>query len=321
MSVLIYAESWDGKFKKSSFEAVSFGKKLAEKMGVPAVALCLNNVAPNELGAYGADKILDVQSPNLSEFNAEAYVRVIAEAASKEDANIVVASQSFNASYMSGLLAAKLDAAPCSNVVAIPEQIAPLVVRRKVFSNKGFAYTQVNSDKAVLLVAQNAIGAEEHSGAGEVESYTVESDLGTLRVGISSQEKSTGKVSLADADIVISAGRGLKGPENWDMIEELATEMGAATACSKPVSDLGWRPHTEHVGQTGRTVAANVYFAIGISGAIQHLAGINSSKYIVAINTDPEAPIFKAANYGIVGDAFEVVPKLIEKVKEMKSNS
>ncbi|MBT8186033.1 MAG: electron transfer flavoprotein subunit alpha/FixB family protein, partial [Eudoraea sp.] len=233
----------------------------------------------------------------------------------------IIVSSSTDARYLAGVLSGKLKAGYVPNVVAVPENIAPLTVKRTAFSNKGFAYTEIATEVKIIGVSNNAYGSVENMQSVEIESFDPnisETDLGTKSLEI---DRVIGKATIADADIVVSGGRGLKGPENWGMIEELAEVLGAATACSKPVSDLGWRPHSEHVGQTGKPVASNLYIAIGISGAIQHLAGVSASKVKVVINTDPEAPFFKAADYGIVGDAFEVVPKLTEKLKEFKAQN
>jgi electron transfer flavoprotein alpha subunit len=321
MSVLVFAESTEGKFKKTAFEAVSYGKKVAEQLGTNIVALTINATNASELAIYGAEKILKVSNEKLNAFNAKAYASVVKQAAENESANIIIIDSSVNGLYLAPLVAANLEAGYASNTVALPSSTAPLVVKRKAFSSKGFNNTEIKTPTAVLGLSKNSFGVFENSVSSTEEDFSpaiAESDFGVNSTAI---DKASGKVTIADADIVVSAGRGLKGPENWGMIEELADVLGAATACSKPVSDLGWRPHSEHVGQTGKPVSANLYIAIGISGAIQHLAGINSSKVKVVINTDPEAPFFKAADYGIVGDAFEVVPQLIEKLKEFKAQN
>lgn len=321
MSVLVFAESTEGKFKKTAFEAVSYGKKVAEQLGTNIVALTINASNASELATYGAEKILKVSSDKLIAFNAKAYASVVKQAAENENANIIIIDSSANGLYLAPLVAAKLEAGYASNTVALPSSMAPLVVKRKAFSSKGFNNTEIKTDTAVLGLSKNSFGIFENSVSSTEDDFSpalADTDFGVNSTAV---DKASGKVTIADADIVVSAGRGLKGPKNWGMIEELADILGAATACSKPVSDLGWRPHSEHVGQTGKPVASNLYIAIGISGAIQHLAGINSSKVKVVINTDPEAPFFKAADYGIVGDAFEVVPQLIEKLKEFKAQN
>jgi electron transfer flavoprotein alpha subunit len=316
MSVLVFAHSTDGKFKKSAFEVVSYGKKVAEQLGSNVVVVTINANNTEELYTYGAEKVLSVTNDSLSTFNAKAYASVIKQAADNQNSSVVILDSSIDTLYAAPILAVALDAGYASNVVTLPSSTSPFTVKRKAFSNKGFSNTVISTDNKIIGVAKNSYGVHENpvSGTTEVFEATV-ADLGVTSVKV---ERATGKVTIADADVVVSAGRGLKGPENWGMIEELADVLGAATACSKPVSDLGWRPHGEHVGQTGKPVASNLYIAIGISGAIQHLAGINASKVKVVINTDPEAPFFKAADYGIVGDAFEVVPKLIEKLKAFK---
>lgn len=320
MSVLVFADSSEGKFKKSAFEVISYGKKVAEQLGSAIVALTINADDATELYAYGAEKVITVSNDQLQNFNAKGVAAVIQQVATKEKAAIVVIDSSVDGLYLAPLVAVKLNAGYASNVVALPSETSPFTVKRKAFSNKAFNNTIISTDVKVVGVAKNSFGVHENSVSGSLESFDAQisdSDLGVKSVSI---EKASGTITIADADIVVSAGRGLKGPENWGMIEELADVLGAATACSKPVSDLGWRPHAEHVGQTGKPVASNLYIAIGISGAIQHLAGINASKVKVVINTDAEAPFFKAADYGIVGDAFEVVPKLIEKLKAFKQS-
>ena len=321
MSVLVFADASEGKFKKTAFEVVSYGKKVAELLSTTIVAVAVNAENPSELAAYGAEKIINITNDKLKMFNAKAYASVLKQVAEKEDSTIVIIDSGANGLYVSPLIAANLEAGYASNVVALPSSTNPLTVKRKAFSSKGFNNTEIKTAKAVIGLAKNSFGIIESSGAGNIEDFSPSLDEADFKVNSSSVEKVSGKITIADADIVVSAGRGLKGPENWGMIEELAEILGAATACSKPVSDLGWRPHNEHVGQTGKPVASNLYIAIGISGAIQHLAGINSSKVKVVINTDPEAPFFKAADYGIVGDAFEVVPQLIEKLKDFKAQN
>jgi electron transfer flavoprotein alpha subunit len=318
MSVLVFADSAEGKFKKSAFEVVSFGKKVAEQLGSNLVVLTINANKNEELYVYGAEKVIAVSNDSIKMFNAKAYASVIHQVANAQDASVVILDSSIDGLFVAPMVAVALNAGYASNVVALPSATSPFTVQRKAFSSKAFSNTVISSDKKVIGVAKNAYGIHENPVSGATESFDVSIPDEDLQVKSVKIEKVSGKVTIADADIVVSAGRGLKGPENWYMIEELATVLGAATACSKPVSDLGWRPHGEHVGQTGKPVASNLYIAIGISGAIQHLAGINASKVKVVINTDPEAPFFKAADYGIVGDAFEIVPKLIEKLKAFK---
>ena len=318
MSVLVFADSAEGKFKKSAFEVVSFGKKVAEQLGSSLVVLTINANKNEELYVYGAEKIIAVSNDSLTIFNAKAYASVINQVAAVQGSSVVILDSSIDGLFVAPMVAVALNAGYASNVVELPSATNPFTVKRKAFSSKAFSNTVISSDKKVIGVAKNAYGIHENPVSGTTESFDASISDVDLSVKSVKIEKISGKVTIADADIVISAGRGLKGPENWGMIEELADVLGAATACSKPVSDLGWRPHGEHVGQTGKPVASNLYIAIGISGAIQHLAGINASKVKVVINTDPEAPFFKAADYGIVGDAFEVVPKLIEKLKAFK---
>ena len=315
MSVLVFADSSEGKFKKTAFEVVSYGKKVAEQLGSDMLVLTINGGDASELYAFGAKKVVEVKN-DLASFNAKAYASIIKQVAEAKSANTVIIDSSIDGFTVAPLVAVALEAGYASNVVALPSSTSPFVVKRKAFSNKGFNNTEVSTENKVIGVAKNSYGAHENTVSGSAESF--EATLPELGVKSESINKASGTVTIADADVVVSAGRGMKGPENWGMIEELADVLGAATACSKPVSDLGWRPHSEHVGQTGKPVASNLYIAIGISGAIQHLAGINASKVKVVINTDPEAPFFKAADYGIVGDAFEVVPQLIEKLKTFK---
>lgn len=321
MSVLIYTETEEGSFKKNAWEVASYGSALAEKMGSESLAVAINADAPEALSAYGVSKVAPVKAPRMKRFNAEAVASILQQAASQFGARVIVLSSSADARYLAGILAGKLKAGYAPNVVALPESTDPLVVRRTVFSNKGFAHTKLEGTLGIIGVSNNAFGAVASEGTAEIVDFSPEvsdADFGVASVAV---DKATDKIAIADAEIVVSGGRGLKGPEHWGMIEELADVLGAATACSKPVSDLGWRPHSEHVGQTGKPVASNLYIAIGISGAIQHLAGVNASKTKVVINNDPEAPFFKAADYGVVGDAFEVVPELIEKLKEFKAEN
>jgi electron transfer flavoprotein alpha subunit len=321
MSILIYAESAEGKFKKTAFELASYAKKIAGETGTTVTALAINAADASALGSYGVDKVLTVNSDKLKAFNAKAYADVIKQAAQKEASKIVLFSSTTDSLYTAPLVAVGLEAGYASNVVALPESLSPFRVKRTAFSNKAFNITEISTDVKVLAIGKNSFGLIESASSPAAEEFSPSLNDNDFSVNVESVEKVTGKVTIADAEIVVSGGRGLKGPENWGMVEELAAVLGAATACSKPVSDLGWRPHSEHVGQTGKPVASNLYIAIGISGAIQHIAGINASKVKVVINTDPEAPFFKVADYGVVGDAFEVVPKLIEKLKEFKANN
>lgn len=317
MSILVYTETENGKLKKAALEVVSYAKAVADQMGTSVTAVAVNADNAESLGAYGASKVLLVKDDSLKAFNAKKYAAILEAAAKNEDAKVVVVSSSANSKYLAPLLAVGLEAGYVSNVVEAPSNVSPFTVKHSAFTNKAFANTEITTDIKIVGLSNNSFGLVESGGSATVEDFTP--SIPESGVTVESVDKATDKVSIADAEVVVSGGRGLKGPENWGMIEELAEVLGAATACSKPVSDLGWRPHSEHVGQTGKPVASNLYIAIGISGAIQHLAGINSSKVKVVINTDPEAPFFKAADYGVVGDAFEVVPKLIEKLKAFKA--
>jgi electron transfer flavoprotein alpha subunit len=319
MSILVYTESEKGKLKKMALEVVSYAKAIADKMGTTVTAVAVNAEHTESLGNYGASKVLSIKNEALNTFNAKTYAAAIAEAAKQENAEVVVLSSSADSKYLAPLLAVNLDAGYVSNVVEAPSSTSPFTVKRTAFTNKAFANTEITTAVKIVGLSNNSYGLVESGGTASVEDFSP--SLPESGVHVESVDKATDKVSIADAETVVSGGRGLKGPENWGMIEELADVLGAATACSKPVSDLGWRPHGEHVGQTGKPVASNLYIAIGISGAIQHLAGINSSKVKVVINTDPEAPFFKAADYGVVGDAFQVVPQLIEKLKAFKAEN
>jgi electron transfer flavoprotein alpha subunit len=325
MSVLVFAENADGKFKKSIFEVVSYAKAVAVQNNTNLIAISIGDVANDELaalGKYGAEKVLNVSNDKLKTFVNQAYASVIADAAKKESANIVVLSNSFSGRGLAPRIGVKLEAGVADGAVSLPEQSGgKFSVKKTAFSGKAFAVVELTSDNKVIALTPNSYKVVEEGNAAPVEVFTVDTKESDFRAMVKEIVRATDKVSLPDAEIVVSAGRGLKGPENWGMVEELANLLGAATACSKPVSDAGWRPHSEHVGQTGIAVSPNLYIAIGISGAIQHLAGISASKVIVVINKDPEAPFFKVADYGIVGDAFEVVPKLIEAVKAYKAHA
>jgi electron transfer flavoprotein alpha subunit len=319
MSILIYAESAEGKFKKVALELASYAAKVAETLNTTVTAVTVNAGDVSELSKYGVNKVLKVTNDQLAAFSAKAYADVIKQAAQKEGSKVVILSSTTDSIYLSSLVAVGLEAGFASNVVGLPVSTTPFQVKRTAFSNKAFNTTEISTEVKVLGIAKNSYGIFENASSLTEEDFNPTIDANDFGVKVTSVEKSSGKISIADADIVVSAGRGMKGPENWGMIEELAGVLGAATACSKPVSDLGWRPHGEHVGQTGKPVATNLYIAVGISGAIQHIAGINSSKVKVVINSDPEAPFFKVADYGIVGDAFEIVPQLIEKFKAFKA--
>ena len=321
MSILIYAESAEGKFKKVAFELASYAKKVAETLSTTVTAVTVNMSDVSELSKYGVDKILKVTNDKLTGFTAKAYADVIKQAAQKENVKLVLLSSTTDSLYLAPLVAVGLEAGFASNVVGLPVSLSPFQVKRTAFSNKAFNITEISTDIKILSLGKNSYGIFENSGAATSEDFSPSISDEDFGVKVQSVEKSSGKVTIADADVVVSGGRGMKGPENWGLIEDLASVLGAATACSKPVSDLGWRPHSEHVGQTGKPVATNLYIAVGISGAIQHIAGINSSKVKVVINADADAPFFKVADYGIVGDAFDILPRLTEKLKAFKAQN
>jgi electron transfer flavoprotein alpha subunit len=319
MSILVYIESKNNKPKKSSFEVVSYAKELSIKLSLELIVLTINIDEDSEIIKYGPDKIIKINESSLQIFNAKVYADVINQVVNNFSSSYVILNGSADCKYLAPLLAVKLDAGYLSNIVEQPSSLEPFTVKRTSFSNKSFCDASIKSDKKIISLLNNSFEKTEKPSNPEKISFNPK--IPAFKIKQESIDLAKGKVSIADADIVVSAGRGLKGPENWGIIEELAETLGAATACSKPVSDLGWRPHSEHVGQTGKPVATNLYFAIGISGAIQHLAGVSSSKIKVVINTDPEAPFFKAADYGVLGDAFEVVPKLNEKLKAFKAEN
>ena len=318
MGILIFAETDDkGKFKKDAFEIASFAFEIGTDLNKEVTALCFNATNPEKLSAYGVKKVINSNNTKLKDFDPEIYSECICEIFDNENCNTLILSSSSNSKYIGGILSVKLDAGYVTNVISKPIDGKILTVKRNTFTNKAFETVEILKANRMLALSKNSFGLKENPCEHKLIDYDF--NIEVPRNKIMSIEKTTNKVTIADADVVISGGRGLKGPENWHLIENLADVLGGATACSKPVSDLGWRPHSEHVGQTGKPVSSNLYIAIGISGAIQHLAGVNSSKTKVVINTDPDAPFFKAADYGIVGDAFEVVPKLIDKLKEFKS--
>ena len=319
MAILVYTESEKGKFKKIAFELASYARAIADENNTTVTAVCINAEDPIELQNYGVNKILNISNQELKSFNAISYSQSLLQAAENEKSNIIIISSSADSKYLAPLLAVKHNAGYISNASELPSSYNPLTVKRTAFTNKAFEITKVNTENVLISLAKNSYTINEVKTDTSLQDFSV--NISPNDTNVKSIDKATNKVTIADSDTVVSAGRGLKGPENWGMIEELAEVLGAATACSKPVSDLGWRPHGEHVGQTGKPVASNLYIAIGISGAIQHLAGINSSKVKVVINTDPDAPFFKAADYGVVGDAFEVVPELINKLKTFKAQN
>ena len=318
MSVLIFIDHIDGHVKKASLEALSYGAKIAEQTGDVAEGIVLGS--PTEdlvaLGQYGVKKIHHVQNDALTNFDAQTYTKVIAQAAQQIGAKLIVFSNNSSGKSIAPRVAVRLKAGLVSGAVALPDTSNGFIVKKNVFSGKAFAHVAVKTDVKVITLNVNSFTISAGQGKAEVVPFTATVEAPKLKVVSSS--KTSGTVLLTEADVVVSAGRGLKGPENWGMVEELANALGAALACSRPVADAHWRPHNEHVGQTGVAIAPNLYIAIGISGAIQHLAGVNRSKVIVVINKDADAPFFKAADYGIVGDAFEIVPKLTQAVKKLK---
>lgn len=318
MGILIYTESENGKFKKFALELASYGRAIADQLGVELMAATFNHSDPQTLGTYGVERVIQISDPSLENFTARQYAANLTSVAQENGVKLVLLSSSANAKYLAPLLAVSLSAGYASNVVGLPECLQPLTVKRSCFTNKAFNTCVLDSEVNIIGLSSNSFGISENPKEISAEDKSATPIATNLEV--EKVEKASAQVSIADADIVVSGGRGLKGPENWHLIEDLATTLGAATACSKPVSDMGWRPHSEHVGQTGKPVASNFYIAVGVSGAIQHLAGINSSKVKLVINNDPEAPFFKAADYGVVGDAFEVVPELIEKLKAFKNS-
>ncbi len=321
MSVLVYTENWDGKFKKLSFELVSYAAGIAKMMGSAVTAVSIGKVDESELkklGNYGAAKIISVTSDQLASLDNQAYTSVISDIASKENASVIVISNNNTGKAIAPRLAVRLKAGVGSGVSKLPLNLNPFTVYKRTYSGNAYAHLVIKSPVKILTLAQNSFDLVETANNSTVENVNITVDGSLLKTVVKDVQKQTGKILLTDADVVVSGGRGMKSPDNWSSLVELASLLGAATACSRPVSDEGWRPHEEHTGQTGKIIAPNLYIALGISGATQHLAGISSSKYIVAINTDKDAPIFEAAQYGIVGDAMKVLPKLVAAVKELK---
>lgn len=315
MSIFVYTENINGHYKKSAFEVVSYAKAIADQAGTDVVAVSINPAdSADALYKYGASKVITLKGDSLKNFNPHTY----AEALASVTDGIMVMPHSTDASSVAPMLAILKNTALITNAVAAPESISPLRIKRNAFSGKAFMKAETSAGNAVITVSQNSFGVKENPVSGSEEIKEV--SFANEGISVIGQEKTSGKIDLKEADIVVSAGRGLKGPENWGLVEDLANVLGAATACSKPVSDIGWRPHTEHVGQTGKAISPNLYIAVGVSGAIQHLAGVNSSKTIVVVNNDPEAPFFKSADYGVVGDAFQVLPALTEKIKAFKQH-
>lgn len=319
MSVLVYTENWDGKFKKLSFELVSYGAGVAKMLNTSVTAVSIGKVDETELkklGNYGATKIVNVTNDELNVLDNQAYAAALAEVAGKESSKVIIISNNNTGKAVAPRLAVKLKAGIGAGVSKLPLSLEPFTVYKKAYSGNAYAHLVIKSDVKILTLAQNSFDIAETENKAVVENVTVSPVA--VKTTVKEVKKQTGKILLTDADIVVSGGRGMKSPDNWAPIVELASLLGGATACSRPVSDEGWRTHDEHTGQTGKIIAPNLYIAAGISGATQHLAGISSSKYIVAINSDKDAPIFEAAQYGIVGDALKVLPKLVEAVKELK---
>lgn len=317
MAVIVFVESAEGKVKQTSVEAVAY----AHAMGGPVTAVVFGSVDKDELsslGRFGAEKVLHADDQKLNQGVVQAYTSVLAQAIQDEQADIVVLANSSLGQPVAARLAARFGASLATNVVSLPDTSSGFVVRKSIYTGKAFCYQELTQQKKIIAIRKNAVEVKETGGTAEIVAYSGKFSDTDFSVQVVSTEKASGEISLPEANIVVSGGRGMKGPENWHILEELAKALNAATACSKPVSDMGWRPHHEHVGQTGVKVAPQLYIAVGISGAIQHLAGVNSSKVIVVINKDPEAPFFKAADYGIVGDAFEIIPKLTEAIKAAK---
>ncbi len=319
--ILAFIDQADGHIKKSSFEAAGYAAKTAELMGTTAEAIVLGAVSDDlaKLGNYGIKKVHTVAGASLSQFDAQVYTNILAQAVEATNADVIVFSNNTTAKAVAPRLSVKLKAGLVSGAIALPDTSNGFIVKKTVFSGKAFAHISVSSAKKIIALNPNSFNISLGSDTAEITAFNASIDANKIEV--TAVNKVTGEVPLSEADIVVSGGRGLKGPENWGLVTDLATLLGAATACSRPVADIHWRPHHEHVGQTGLAIAPNLYIAIGISGAIQHLAGVNRSKTIVVINKDPEAPFFKAADYGIVGDAFEVMPKIIDAVKKLKGNA
>ena len=316
MTILVVIESELGKIKKSGLELASYGRKIADDKGLKLTAVGFNIEDYSVLNKYGVDKLYNVETGEDIFFDVDRYSETITKIIKEENASLIVVSSSADGRYLGPVLSIKTQSAYIPNVVEVPSQYEPIQVKCSCFTNKAFKTSKSLKNRTIISLLSNSFGLNEKASSLELINHNYEN--GTVNLKVDSVDKVSDKVSIADAQIVVSGGRGLKGPENWYLIEDLAEVLGAATACSKPVSDMGWRPHSEHVGQTGKPVASNLYIAVGVSGAIQHLAGINSSKIKVVINNDPEAPFFKAADYGIVGDAFDVIPKLTEKLKMRK---
>jgi electron transfer flavoprotein alpha subunit len=321
MSVLVYTENWDGKFKKLSFELISYSAGVAKLLNTTVTAVSIGKVEESELkklGNYGAGKVISIANEKLNMLDNQAYANAISEISVKENAKVIVISNNNTGKAIAPRLSVRLKAGIGSGVSKLPLSLDPFVVYKRTYSGNAFAHLVIKSDVKILTLAQNSFDLVETSNNATIENLDSPVSGTLVKTVIKDVQKQSGKIVLTDADIVVSGGRGMKSPDNWPPLVELSELLGAATACSRPVSDEGWRPHEEHTGQTGKIIAPNLYIAVGISGATQHLAGISSSKYIVAINSDKDAPIFEAAQYGIIGDAMKVLPKLVTAVKEIK---
>jgi len=321
MSVLVFTENWDGKFKKLSFELASYASKVAEMLNTNAVALSIGNVDESELkklGNYGVKKVISINNDALKNLDNQAYTGVIAEIAQKEGSKVIILSNNNTGKGLAPRLSVRLKAAIGAGVSQLPLSVSPFTVYKRAFSGNAFAHLALKTDVKIITLAQNSFELVETANGATIENATAQVDGSLVKTQVKDVQKQSGKILITDAEIVVSGGRGMKSADNWGPLVELADLLGAATACSRPVSDEGWRSHEEHTGQTGKIIAPNLYIAVGISGATQHIAGVSSSKFIVAINTDKDAPIFGAAQYGIIGDASKVLPKLVEAVKEIK---
>ncbi len=323
MAVLIYTENFDGKFKKSAFELLSYGKEIAKKLNLSTVAVTFGDVSEEslkELGEYGTNKVIKITNNELKDFSATAYSASLSQVAKAENAKIIIFGSNPSGRALAPALSVKTDAGLAAGVVSLPDSYDPFSVKKRAYSGKAFADIVLKTETKILTLTQNSYKIVKDQTDITIEEFSVEIPANAYNAKPLEVLKNTGKLSVTDADILVSGGRGLKGPENWGMLEEMADILGAATCCSRPITDLDWRPHHEHVGQTGKVVAPDLYIALGISGAVQHLAGVNGSKVMVAVNTDKDAPIFESADYGIIGDIFDVVPKLNEAFRKFKDS-
>ncbi|MFO7756274.1 MAG: electron transfer flavoprotein subunit alpha/FixB family protein [Bacteroidales bacterium] len=322
MSVLVYTENWDGKFKKLSYELVSYARGIADMLDSSVIAVSIGDVESGELenlGKYGASRILSIKCPQLKGLDSRAYSAILADMAGKNDAKVIVMANNNTGKALAPRLSVRLKAGVGAGVGRLPSSTEPFTVNKRVYSGNAYANVIIKSEVKILTLAQNSYEITESPAEAEIEeiSYDVDKDL--ISTDVRDVRKQSGKLLLTDASIVVSGGRGMKSPDNWAPLEELAELLGGTTACSRPVSDEGWRPHEEHTGQTGKIIAPDLYIAVGISGATQHIAGVSSSKCIVAINNDKDAPVFESAKYGIIGDAIKVLPSLNEAVRKVKS--